>query len=127
MSETTPLTLVGQTVDGYRVDAFPAAEPALEYLRENKDVLLFPEKIGGRYAALHRPNPATHFAHPEIWLAYSDDLLRWGDHAPLLGGGSAWDAGRVGGGCPPVRTRRTFIELCHSLHGSRPRIQKKTG
>jgi len=26
--------------DGYRVDAFPAAEPALEYLRENKDVLL---------------------------------------------------------------------------------------
>lgn len=26
--------------DGYRVDAFPAAEPALAYLRENKDVLL---------------------------------------------------------------------------------------
>jgi DNA-binding NtrC family response regulator len=26
--------------DGYRVAAFPAAEPALEYLRENKDVLL---------------------------------------------------------------------------------------
>lgn len=80
---------------------------------ENKDVLLFPEKIGGRYAALHRPNPATHFSHPEMWLAYSDDLVSWGAHAPLLGGGSTWDAGRIGGGCPPVRTQRGWLEIYH--------------
>src|SRR5688572_6740068 len=32
---------------------------------ENKDVVLFPERIGDRYAALHRPNPAQHFSPPE--------------------------------------------------------------
>src|SRR5262245_33772741 len=45
---------------------------------ENKDVVLFPEKIGGEYFALHRPNGATHFCRPEMWLATSPDLLHWG-------------------------------------------------
>jgi len=47
---------------------------------ENKDVVLFPEKIYGEYLALHRPNPAHHFSPPEIWLARSRDLIRWGRH-----------------------------------------------
>src|SRR6185369_17703429 len=34
---------------------------------ENKDVVLFPEEIGGEYYALHRPNPATSFTRPEMW------------------------------------------------------------
>src|SRR5258708_37360122 len=47
---------------------------------ENKDVVLFPEKIGGHYYALHRPNAATRFSKPEMWLASSDDLVHWGQH-----------------------------------------------
>ena len=50
---------------------------------ENKDVLLFPELIDRRYAALHRPNPATHFHPPEIWLGWSSNLRDWGGHEPL--------------------------------------------
>jgi predicted GH43/DUF377 family glycosyl hydrolase len=83
---------------------------------ENKDVVLFPEKVGGRYAALHRPNPNTRFHPPEAWVAYSDNLLDWGDHAVLagLGEGQAWSADRVGAGCPPVATERGWIELYHA-------------
>src|SRR5207247_2981233 len=32
---------------------------------ENKDVVLFPERIGGTYAALHRPVCGTPFTRPE--------------------------------------------------------------
>src|SRR5687767_8092252 len=71
---------------------------------ENKDVMLFPETIDGLYHALHRPNGATAFTKPEIWLATSPDLLHWGHHERLLGGGEDWDLGRIGGGAPPIRT-----------------------
>lgn len=80
---------------------------------ENKDVVLFPEPIGGRHYALHRPTPAHEFSRPEMWLASSPDLLHWGGHVPFLGATAEWDAGRVGGGTPPIRTPRGWLEIYH--------------
>jgi predicted GH43/DUF377 family glycosyl hydrolase len=81
---------------------------------ENKDVLLFPEKINDDYVAFHRPNPATPFNPPEMWLAYSKNLLDWGRHRPFHGGsGGDWDMGRVGGGIPPIKTERGWLEIYH--------------
>jgi predicted GH43/DUF377 family glycosyl hydrolase len=76
-------------------------------------VVLFPERIGGQFVALHRPNPAQHFSPPEIWQATSSDLIHWGGHAPLLGGTEQWDAGRVGAGAPPLRTNVGWLEIYH--------------
>jgi beta-1,2-mannobiose phosphorylase / 1,2-beta-oligomannan phosphorylase len=80
---------------------------------ENKDVLLFPEKIGGEYVAFHRPNPATHFSPPEMWLARSADLVRWGRHEPFYSGKGVWETSRIGGGAPPFRTDRGWVEIYH--------------
>ncbi len=82
---------------------------------ENKDVVLFPERIGGRYAAIHRPNPHQHFNPPEMWIGWSDDLVHWGGHEPLpgIGGRGEWRMGRIGGGCPPAKTDRGWIEIYH--------------
>lgn len=80
---------------------------------ENKDVILFPEKINGQYVALHRPNPNAHFCPPEIWIARSPDLLHWGDHERLLGKEAGWATIKVGGGTPPVRTEHGWLSLFH--------------
>jgi predicted GH43/DUF377 family glycosyl hydrolase len=80
---------------------------------ENKDVVLFPEKIGGNYVALHRPNGASQFTKPEMWLATSDNLARWGGHQHFLGGSAAWDIGRIGAGTPPIRTPEGWLEIYH--------------
>ena len=80
---------------------------------ENKDVVLFPERIGGRYYALHRPNGATPFSKPEMWLATSPDLFDWGHHEHFLGGSHEWDIGRIGAGTPPVRTKEGWLEIYH--------------
>ncbi len=80
---------------------------------ENKDVVLFPERIDGQYAALHRPNAATPFCRPEIWVARSPDLIHWGRHECLHGGGSEWETGRVGAGTPPVRFAGGWVEIYH--------------
>lgn len=84
---------------------------------ENKDVVLFPEKINGDYLALHRPNPNAHFSSPEIWLARSPDLLHWGGHTRLLGNEAGWATAKVGGGTAPIRTRRGWLSLYHGHIG----------
>jgi predicted GH43/DUF377 family glycosyl hydrolase len=80
---------------------------------ENKDVVLFPERVGGEFVALHRPNAATPFCRPEMWVARSPDLTRWGRHECLHGGDAEWETGRVGAGTPPVRVEGGWLEIYH--------------
>ncbi len=88
---------------------------------ENKDVVLFPEKIGGTFAALHRPVCGTPFTRPEMWVARSPDLIHWGAHTPLTLSGGAWQSGRVGAGPPPVRVAGGWLALYHgNRHPTRP-------
>jgi beta-1,2-mannobiose phosphorylase / 1,2-beta-oligomannan phosphorylase len=80
---------------------------------ENKDVLIFPEKINGKYYALHRPVPKSN-GSPEIWIAESDNLIYWGNHKFLMGlREDKWDNGRIGGGAVPIKTERGWLELYH--------------
>lgn len=80
---------------------------------ENKDVVLFPEQVGGEFVALHRPNAATPFCRPEMWIARSADLTHWGRHECLHGGDAEWETGRVGAGTPPVRVDEGWLEIYH--------------
>src|SRR5439155_16662644 len=80
---------------------------------ENKDVVLFPETIGGTYAALHRPVCGTPFTRPEMWVARSPDLIHWGAHAPLAVSGGEWQSGRVGAGTPPIRVAGGWLVIYH--------------
>ncbi len=84
------------------------------FCTENKDVVLFPERIGGQYIALHRPNGATPFTRPEMWIARSGDLLHWGEHAPLHWPSAEWESGRVGGGAPPLRVEEGWLAIYHA-------------
>jgi len=80
---------------------------------ENKDVVLFPETIGGAFAALHRPVCGTPFTRPEMWVARSPDLIHWGAHAPLAVSGGEWQSGRVGAGPPPIRVPGGWLAIYH--------------
>lgn len=88
---------------------------------ENKDVVLFPEKVGGRYAALHRPSGSAKFGKRSIWHAGSPDLLHWGDHGVVLraedmGTGDAGAAfERIGAGPPPVRIDEGWLVIYHAM------------
>jgi predicted GH43/DUF377 family glycosyl hydrolase len=84
---------------------------------ENKDVILFPERINGQFVAFHRPNPNGRFAQPEMWLARSPDLLHWGGHERLLGSEASWATVKIGGGTPPIRTPGGWLSLYHGHIG----------
>ncbi len=88
---------------------------------ENKDVVLFPEMIGGTFAALHRPVCGTPFTRPEMWVAHSPDLTHWGAHTPLTLSGGQWQSGRVGAGPPPLRVPEGWLAIYHgNRHPTRP-------
>lgn len=77
----------------------------------NKDHVLFPRKIGGRYATLHR-------RWPHVWLAYSDDLLTWPeqDMAPIYGPreDNWWDCASVGSNGVPIETEHGWLLINHA-------------
>jgi beta-1,4-mannooligosaccharide/beta-1,4-mannosyl-N-acetylglucosamine phosphorylase len=81
--------------------------------------VLFPEKVGGVFLRLERPNRARHAGGPatgsEIWLAESDDLLRWRPCGPVMAGRfHYWDE-FIGSGPPPVKTRRGWLHVYHGV------------
>lgn len=80
----------------------------------NRDVVIFPQKINGRYACYHRPMPGE-LGRYNIWLATSPDLKHWGNHRLVLAGNAeGWDAGRVGGGAPPIWTPNGWLAIYHA-------------
>jgi len=78
---------------------------------DNKDHVLFPRRIGGRYVALHR-------RLPQVWLATSDDLLIWreSDMAPIFEPreDNWWDNKSVGGNGVPIETEQGWLTLYHA-------------
>ena len=90
------------------------------FTTENKDVVLFPNRVNGLYHAFHRPLSQAPLGPPEIWLASSEDLCHWGDHRPVLAAGKGWASLKIGAGCPPLRTKRGWLEIYHGVQRRSP-------
>lgn len=76
---------------------------------ENKDHVLFPEKIGGRYVMLHR-------RPKHIWIAYSDDLIHWDGHQIILSPrpDNEWDSVSIGSNGVPIKTEHGWLLFYHA-------------
>ncbi len=86
------------------------------FRHQNKDIVLFPEKINGKYVAFNRPEGNFNFSAPHMWISYSKDLEHWGDDRSILLSHNSWDSARVGAGCPPIKTKHGWLELYHGVH-----------
>lgn len=86
---------------GDRTLAFPQVD--------DKDAVLFPEKIGGRYVMYHR-------IPPHIWVAYSYDLRRWfGCSIVMAPREGNWDCKKIGAGAPPIKTEEGWLLIYHGV------------
>lgn len=75
---------------------------------DTKDVVLFPERISGRYALLHR-------IYPDIQIAFSDDLRHWDGHQTIMRPRpGTWEGERVGAGNPPIKTELGWLTFYHA-------------
>jgi len=79
----------------------------------NKDGVLFPSKVRGRYARLDRPigNEVG-----SIWVSYSEDLLNWGESDVVITPRQGyWDSYRIGASAVPLRTDEGWLEIYHGV------------
>ncbi len=83
----------------------------------NRNMVLFPEKIGGLYARLDRPFESGNQGN--IWISYSPDLVFWGKSECIMQSRRfAWDSAKIGPGAPPIKTKEGWLVL---YHGTTPR------
>ncbi len=79
----------------------------------DKDVVIFPEPVGGLYYALHRP-ASTLFTRQDMWIAESPDLICWGHHRRLMSTRPGlWDGLKIGAGAVSFRTDQGWLEIYH--------------
>lgn len=86
---------------------------------DDRDNILFPEKINGRFALLRRPQhlvgPDYGTDRPSIWISYSDDLRHWDDPVLVAAPEQPWEAAKIGGSTPPLRTEQGWLTLYHGV------------
>ena len=84
---------------------------------DDRNVILFPEKINGKFAVLRRPSAfvttqAQHAdEHPAVRLSYSDDLVHWSEPQVVIRPQFAWENNRIGGSTPPIKTAAGLADL----------------
>lgn len=79
----------------------------------NKNSVVFPKKIGGRYAMLHRIDP-------DLCVAYSDDLVRWCDMMAVMGPrADSWDNWKIGIAGSPIKINEGWLIIYHGVNMDR--------
>lgn len=86
---------------------------------DNRNGVLFPEKINGKYLRLDRPNKVQLTGGPtsgnSICLSESYDLLHWQTVGVIANGRvHYWDE-LIGSGPPPIKTERGWLQIYHGV------------
>ena len=85
---------------------------------ENRNMVLFPEKINGNYVRLERPMPVYSRDGDifDIWLSESPDLVYWGKSRLVLATEDVpYCNDKIGPGAPPIKTDKGWLTIFHSV------------
>ena len=86
------------------------------FLPFNRNGVLFPRRIGGRFAMLSRPSDDGHTPFGDVFYSESPDLCFWGRHRHVLGTvPNSWQATKVGAGPVPLETSEGWLLLYHGV------------
>ena len=89
------------------------------FLPYNRNGVMFPRKIGGKYAMLSRPSDTGHTPFGDIFYSQSPDLEYWGHHRHVMStvkeDASAWQGTKIGPGPVPIETDEGWILIYHGV------------
>ena len=85
----------------------------------NRNGVLFPRKINGRFAMLSRPSDNGHTPFGDIFYSESPDMEFWGRHRHVMSPAafevSAWQCTKIGAGPIPVETPEGWLLIYHGV------------
>jgi len=81
----------------------------------NRNGVLFPRRIGGKYYMLSRPSDNGHTPFGDIFLSSSPDLVHWGCHRHVMRPNGGWQSTKIGAGPIPIETREGWLMIYHGV------------
>ena len=99
-------------------DDFRNYEPLSIVVPDNRNMVLFPEKINGNFVRLERPMPVYSRGGDrfDIWMSESPDCVYWGKSRFVLGVEDVPFANnKIGPGAPPIKTERGWLVIYHAV------------
>ena len=85
------------------------------FLPFNRNGVLFPRKINGKYLLLSRPSDNGHTPFGDIFLSASPDFKHWGCHRLVMRSGSGWESLKIGAGPIPIETDEGWLMIYHGV------------
>ncbi len=86
---------------------------------DDRDAVIFPEMINGKYVMIHRPaewiGEKYGCEKSSIWMNFSDDLIHWENEFLLCQPQFNWEYKKIGGSCPPIKTEEGWLTLYHGV------------
>jgi beta-1,4-mannooligosaccharide/beta-1,4-mannosyl-N-acetylglucosamine phosphorylase len=105
-----PTIGVGYTYD---FEKFYQLENA--FLPYNRNGVMFPRKISGKFALLSRPSDRGHTPWGDMFYSESPDLCHWGHHRFVMGAKDGWQSTKVGAGPIPIETTEGWLLIYHGV------------
>lgn len=104
---------------GYTFDFVEFFQCENAFLPFNRNGVLFPEKIDGKFAMLSRPSDNGHTPFGNIYISFSPDMKYWGEHRCVMKvtafEDSAWQCLKIGAGSVPLRTEEGWLMFYHGV------------
>ena len=104
---------------GYTFDFKTFFQNENAFLPFNRNGVLFPKKINGKYAMMSRPSDNGHTPFGDIYLSYSPDMTYWGEHKHIMSPApfkdSAWQCTKIGAGSVPFLTKEGWLMFYHGV------------
>jgi len=86
------------------------------FLPFNRNGVLFPRKINGKYAMLSRPSDTGHTPFGDIFYSESPDMIHWGKHRHIMSPKSwRWESTKIGAGPIPIETPEGWLMIYHGV------------
>ena len=86
---------------------------------DNRNMVLFPEKINGNYVRLERPMPVYTRGGKDrfdLWISESPDLVYWGKSRLVMGVEDVPFANdKIGPAAPPIKTDKGWLTTFHAV------------
>ena len=104
---------------GYTYDFKDFHQCENAFLPFNRNGVLFPKKINGRYTMLSRPSDNGHTPFGDIFISYSPDMKYWGEHRCVMKASdfrdSAWQSTKIGAGPIPILVDEGWLLIYHGV------------
>ncbi len=85
------------------------------FLPYNRNGVLFPRRINGKYAMLSRPSDRGHTPFGDIFYSESPDMIHWGHHRFVMAPFGGWQSTKVGAGPTPIETPEGWLLIYHGV------------